>query len=124
MRTLTVDLPLNIILNAELQYTFQSVLIHSRRVLPLTIMSSDCGNGGGADTFTGLRIGSVFIILATSSFGAFFPVLTKRSKWLKVPTYVFESVFLFFFSSFSMGCLPDHSFAKYFGSGVIVSSSL
>ncbi|KAG6374854.1 Zinc/iron permease [Boletus reticuloceps] len=68
--------------------------------------SSDlnCGDGGGADTYTGLRIASVFVILATSSFGAFFPVLSKRSKWLRVPNGVFE-------------------FAKYFGSGVIVATA-
>jgi len=56
------------------------------------------------DTYTSLRIGSVFVILVTSGFGAFFPVLTKRSNWLKVPNAVFE-------------------FAKYFGSGVIIATA-
>ncbi|KAH0836531.1 Zinc/iron permease [Lanmaoa asiatica] len=66
--------------------------------------TQDCGNGGGADTYFGLRVGSVFVILATSTCGAFFPVLAKRTKWLRVPTAVFD-------------------FAKYFGSGVIVATA-
>ncbi|KAF8551353.1 ZIP zinc/iron transport family [Imleria badia] len=66
--------------------------------------STNCGNGGGADTYTGLRIASVFVILVTSGCGAFFPVLAKRSKWLKVPAGVFN-------------------FAKYFGSGVIIATA-
>lgn len=65
---------------------------------------TDCGNGGGDSTTFGLRIASVFIILIGSMFGASFPVLARRSKWLspRVPQGVFD-------------------FAKYFGSGVIVS---
>lgn len=67
--------------------------------------ADDCGNGGGADTYTGLRIASVFIVMATSMFGALFPVMSRRTKWLRVhvPTAVFQV-------------------AKYFGSGVIVCS--
>ena len=67
----------------------------------------NCGTGGGADTFFGLRIASIFIILASSSFGALFPVLARRTKWLSalVPQALFD-------------------FAKYFGSGVIVSIHL
>ncbi|KAG9312726.1 ZIP-like iron-zinc transporter [Chiua virens] len=64
----------------------------------------NCGSGGGADNYTSLRIASVFVILATSTCGTFFPVFAKRTKWLKVPTAVFE-------------------FAKYFGSGVIVATA-
>ncbi|KAF8875081.1 ZIP-like iron-zinc transporter [Gymnopilus junonius] len=69
-------------------------------------MSDDtnCGDGGGADTFAGLRIGSVFIILATSMTGALFPILAKRTTWLTVPKSVFD-------------------FAKYFGSGVIIATA-
>lgn len=59
--------------------------------------TSNCGNGGGADTYTSLRIASVFVILATSASGTFFPLLAKRSKWLKVPVGVFESVFSLLF---------------------------
>ena len=61
--------------------------------------AADCGNGGGADTYTSLRVASVFVILVTSSAGAFFPVLARRSKWLKVPTSVFELVLLFLYPS-------------------------
>ncbi|KAI6140679.1 Zinc/iron permease [Pisolithus tinctorius] len=68
--------------------------------------SSDinCGSGGGADTYTGLRIASIFIILVGSGFGALFPVLARRSSWLHVPAPVYE-------------------FAKYFGSGVIIATA-
>ncbi|KIK93827.1 hypothetical protein PAXRUDRAFT_144191 [Paxillus rubicundulus Ve08.2h10] len=68
--------------------------------------SSDlnCGNGGGANSYTTLRIASVFIVLIGSSFGALFPVLAKRTQWVKVPDAVFD-------------------FAKYFGSGVIIATS-
>lgn len=64
----------------------------------------NCGSGGGDTTRFGVRIASVFVILVGSMFGAFFPVLARRSRWLSplVPKGVFD-------------------FAKYFGSGVIVS---
>lgn len=52
----------------------------------------NCGQGGGADTHTGLRIASVFIILVSSGTGALFPVLAKRSSWLQVPSSVFKLV--------------------------------
>ncbi|KAI0773219.1 ZIP zinc/iron transport family [Trametes elegans] len=67
----------------------------------------NCGSGGGDTRYTGLRIASVFIILATSLFGALFPVLAKRTKWLsaRIPTRVFDT-------------------AKYFGSGVIIATAL
>ncbi|KAG8220816.1 Zinc/iron permease [Butyriboletus roseoflavus] len=82
--------------------TFSLILFVGDAVMSST--PPDCGSGGGADTYTGLRIGSIFVILATSTGGAFFPVLAKRSRWLKVPTSVFE-------------------FAKYFGSGVIIATA-
>ncbi len=81
----------------------------------------NCGSGGGADTFFGLRVASIFIISACSTFGALFPVLVKSSSWLHVPKSVFESVFLvkkIKRSLINRLC----SFAKYFGSGVIVHS--
>ena len=64
----------------------------------------NCGTGGGDTGSTGLRIASVFIILVGSMFGGLFPVLAKRTRWLAphVPRGVFD-------------------FAKFFGSGVIVS---
>ncbi|KAF8239348.1 ZIP zinc/iron transport family [Tricholoma matsutake] len=66
--------------------------------------SVNCGSGGGADTYHGLRIASVFIILVGSTCGALFPVLARRSSWLHVPKGIFD-------------------FAKYFGSGVIIATA-
>ncbi|TCD65047.1 high-affinity Zn(2+) transporter zrt1, partial [Steccherinum ochraceum] len=66
--------------------------------------SLNCGSGGGSDTFFGLRVASVFIILVGSMSGALFPVLARRTKWLNVPDAVFD-------------------FAKYFGSGVIIATA-
>ena len=65
----------------------------------------DCGSGGGDDSSTSLRIASIFVILVGSAFGALFPVLSRRTKWLstRVPKKAFDT-------------------AKYFGSGVIVRS--
>lgn len=54
----------------------------------------DCGSGGGADTSFRIRIASVFVILVGSTSGALFPVLAKRSSWLRVPQPIFEFVFL------------------------------
>ncbi|KAK7459651.1 hypothetical protein VKT23_009633 [Stygiomarasmius scandens] len=64
----------------------------------------NCGSGGGADTFFGLRVASIFIIAVGSTFGALFPVLARRSSWLRVPRSLFD-------------------FAKYFGSGVIIATA-
>ncbi|KAG6833220.1 hypothetical protein H0H87_009841 [Tephrocybe sp. NHM501043] len=50
----------------------------------------NCGNGGGADDFFGLRVASIFVILVGSLAGAFFPVLAKRSSWLHVPNSVYD----------------------------------
>ncbi|KAK0217742.1 Zinc/iron permease [Armillaria fumosa] len=77
---------------------------------PMHILTRDdddapnCGSGGGADTYFGLRVASIFIILVGSTFGALFPVLAKNSSWLHVPKSVFD-------------------FAKYFGSGVIIATA-
>ena len=66
--------------------------------------SDECTFTGNANDKTGLRIASVFVIMATSMLGALFPVLARRNRYLRahIPTPVFET-------------------AKYFGSGVIVS---
>ncbi|KAJ8495300.1 hypothetical protein ONZ45_g12917 [Pleurotus djamor] len=64
----------------------------------------NCGSGGGDDAHFGLRIGSIFIIWFGGTAGALFPVLARRSSWLRVPKSVFE-------------------FAKYFGSGVIIATA-
>lgn len=54
--------------------------------------------------YMGARISAVFVILFTSSFGAFFPLLSSRYSFIR---------------------LPDACFfiAKYFGSGVIVATA-
>ncbi|KAJ7625642.1 ZIP-like iron-zinc transporter [Roridomyces roridus] len=71
-------------------------------------MSSDsdssCGATNNGDTFLGLRIASVFIVWFCATAGTLFPVLARRSKWLRVPKSVFD-------------------FAKYFGSGVIIATA-
>jgi zinc transporter 1/2/3 len=65
----------------------------------------NCGNGGGSEEFFGLRVAAVFIILVTSSFGALFPVVARRTRLKNViPDSVFQ-------------------FAKYFGSGVIIATA-
>ncbi|THU85926.1 ZIP-like iron-zinc transporter [Dendrothele bispora CBS 962.96] len=64
----------------------------------------NCGSGGGDDRFFGLRVASIFIIGVGSISGALFPVLARRSSWLRVPKSLFD-------------------FAKYFGSGVIIATA-
>lgn len=55
--------------------------------------------------YMGARISSVFVILACSSFGAFFPLLSSRYSMIKLPPVCFF-------------------IAKYFGSGVIIATAL
>ena len=67
-------------------------------------MSDDeCSFSGNTNDKTGLRIASIFIIMATSMCGAAFPVLARKNRWMsaRIPQSVFDT-------------------AKYFGSGVIV----
>ncbi|KAK6201022.1 Zinc/iron permease [Scheffersomyces amazonensis] len=63
-----------------------------------------CPVGNDYNGSMGARISSVFVILATSSFGAFFPILSSRYSFIRMPGWTF---FL----------------AKYFGSGVIVATA-
>ncbi|KAF8327213.1 Zinc/iron permease [Cantharellus anzutake] len=63
---------------------------------------SNCGAVNNSNSHTGLRIGAIFILLATSLFGTLFPVVTKR-VW-KIPVVAFD-------------------FVKYFGSGVIIATA-
>lgn len=63
-----------------------------------------CPLGNDYNGMLGARISSVFVILIGSGFGAFFPILSSRYSFLKMPPY-------FFF------------FCKYFGSGVIVATA-
>jgi zinc transporter 1/2/3 len=78
----------------------------------------NCGSGGGDNSGLSIRVAAIFVILIGSSTGALFPVFAKRSSWLQVPKGVFECVSLFSITQ----VLVDNSssFAKYFGSGVIV----
>lgn len=55
-----------------------------------TDVAPNCGSGGGSDEHFHLRIAAIFIILVGSMFGALFPILAKRSKWLNLPKSVFE----------------------------------
>lgn len=67
----------------------------------------NCSNQPG-EVYTGsigLRIGAIFVILASSAFTTLFPIVTRRVPKLIVPSAVFN-------------------FAKYFGSGVIIATSL
>ncbi|TFL01090.1 ZIP-like iron-zinc transporter [Pterulicium gracile] len=71
-------------------------------------MSTFSQCAGSNDTSTpdmGLRIASIFIAFIASFFGAGFPVFARSSSWIKMPGYVYD-------------------FAKYFGSGVIISTAL
>ena len=63
-----------------------------------------CATGNDYDGRIGLRIAAIFIIWATSSVGAVFPVIAKRRQGSKLPEWPFF-------------------IAKYFGSGVIVATA-
>ena len=52
--------------------------------------SVNCGSGGGATTYTGLRIASVFIIWVCGTFGANFPIIAHRSSLVTLPHSVFQ----------------------------------
>lgn len=51
-----------------------------------------CGDVNNEVSLFGVRVASVFVILVTSMTGAFFPVLTRKSKIVAVPEIVFEYV--------------------------------
>ncbi|KAG7889810.1 hypothetical protein KL936_002484 [Ogataea polymorpha] len=53
----------------------------------------------------GARISAVFVVLVASCFGAYFPILSSRYSFIRLPPWCFFT-------------------AKYFGSGVIVATSL
>ena len=65
--------------------------------------TATCGDGTSSEDLP-LRIASIFVILVGASFGSLFPVLSRRTKYLRsrIPKGMFDT-------------------AKYFGSGVIVS---
>jgi zinc transporter 1/2/3 len=63
-----------------------------------------CDTGNNYDGRIGLRIAALFIIWATSTIGAVFPIYANRHKGMGVPEWTFF-------------------IAKYFGSGVIVATA-
>lgn len=63
-----------------------------------------CDNGNDYNGMMGARISSVFVVLFASSFGAFFPILSSRYSFIRMPSWCFF-------------------IAKYFGSGVIIATA-
>lgn len=49
-----------------------------------------CGALHSQPAYLGLRVGSIFVTMASSSFGALFPVITKQSTLLPIPKRVYE----------------------------------
>ncbi|CAE6484096.1 unnamed protein product [Rhizoctonia solani] len=79
-------------------------MVRSVNVLHVVEDAASCGNLDNEDTYFGLRVASLFIILVTSSLGAIFPILASRLRFLNVHKSIFEG-------------------AKYFGSGVIIATA-
>lgn len=65
---------------------------------------ADCGGEAVDDSRFGLRIGSIFIILAASAIGALTPIFLARQKKVRVPKMAFF-------------------FCKYTGTGVIIATA-
>ncbi|KAI0413161.1 Fe transport protein 3 [Xylaria grammica] len=64
-----------------------------------------CGSGNKAGAYdVGLHTLGLFLVLIASIFGAGFPVVAKKVKWLKVPTKVFFA-------------------CKHFGTGVLIATA-
>ncbi|KAE9392950.1 ZIP-like iron-zinc transporter [Gymnopus androsaceus JB14] len=82
--------------------------------------SNDCSSSNPGDALLGLRIASIFIIYIGSSFGALFPVLARRSKYIQCAQIVVRVCGRDFLRDRSNHHL---SFAKYFGSGVIIATA-
>lgn len=68
------------------------------------VKRSTCDSGNDYNGMMGARISSVFVILVGSCFGAFFPILSSRYSFVRMPSWCFF-------------------IAKYFGSGVIVATA-
>ena len=71
-------------------YLYLPCRVCSSSLKALHMSSVNCDSGGGATTYTGLRIASVFIIWGTSTFGATFPIVGHRSRVIRVPPLAFE----------------------------------
>ncbi|KAF2016480.1 Zinc/iron permease [Aaosphaeria arxii CBS 175.79] len=64
-----------------------------------------CGSGADAAEYDfPLHVGAVFIVLIASIFGAGFPVVAKKVKWMKIPPKIFF-------------------FCKHFGTGVLIATA-
>ncbi|KAL0941827.1 fe(2+) transport protein 3 [Colletotrichum truncatum] len=65
-----------------------------------------CGGkkGGSSEYDVGLHVAGLFLVLAFSIFGAGFPVVAKKVKWMKVPPKVFFA-------------------CKHFGTGVLIATA-
>jgi hypothetical protein len=85
---------------------------------PESPQDDTCGLASRTDPLAALRIAALFIILFSSSVAALLPVLLVRHAKRRIPALAFE--FVIFRSSYSRSQVA-FSFAKYFGSGVIVS---
>ncbi|KAG8742223.1 high-affinity Zn(2+) transporter zrt1 [Ceratobasidium sp. 423] len=79
-------------------------MVRDVNVLHVVGESASCGAVRNEDTYFGLRVASLFIILVTSFLGAIFPILASRLRFLNVHKSIFDG-------------------AKYFGSGVIISTA-
>jgi len=64
----------------------------------------DCSTGNDYDGRMGIRVSAIFVILAGSFLGAWFPVFAARHRGIGVPDWAFFV-------------------AKYFGSGVIIATA-
>ncbi|WYZ37787.1 hypothetical protein EsH8_II_001293 [Colletotrichum jinshuiense] len=72
----------------------------------MTEAKPQCGGGnkGGSEYDVGLHVAGLFLVLAFSIFGAGFPVVAKKVKWMKVPPKVFFA-------------------CKHFGTGVLIATA-
>ncbi|TIA88469.1 hypothetical protein E3P81_03473 [Wallemia ichthyophaga] len=66
--------------------------------------SVNCGSKYHDNSLQGLRIGAIFIVMATSALGTLLPIVTGRVKGLGLPKIFYDTI-------------------KYFGSGVIVATA-
>jgi zinc transporter 1/2/3 len=71
---------------------------------PAQVICALNASGNDYNGHLGARISALFVIMIVSTAVSFFPVLTKRVRWLKIPLVVYL-------------------FARYFGAGVIVATA-
>lgn len=68
------------------------------------VKRDECPTDNDFDGRIGLRISSIFVIMLGSAIGVFFPVISSRNTFLKLPSWAFF-------------------IAKFFGSGVIIATA-